>query len=133
MINLHLITSKQIYSYRKLNLPLTNSIYLLFLPLEMQRKLKQAKVYHSLFHFVWKETTHKPLKVAAPKTLFSSVYIIDKTCLNECFFITCVNRKAILFIKVYCLLVSTTMLMLSLKPVFWKKSVFYIMLLNFPK
>ena len=50
-------------------LPLTNSIYLFFLPLEMQRKLKQTKVYHTFFNFVWKETTHKPLiKIATPKS-----------------------------------------------------------------
>ena len=69
-----LITSKQIHSYRKLNLPLTNSIYLVFLPLEIQRKLKETKVYHSFFSHC--------LKIAAPKTLFSSVYVIGKTCFD---------------------------------------------------
>ena len=48
-INLHFIKSKQIYTSRKLNLPLTNNIYLVFLPLEMQRKLKQTKVTTRLF------------------------------------------------------------------------------------
>ena len=33
--NLHFITSNQIYTYRKLSFPLTNSTYLVFLPLEM--------------------------------------------------------------------------------------------------
>ena len=51
-INLHFIPSNKIYTYRKLNLSLTNSIYLVFLPLEMQRKLTQTKVYHTFFHFV---------------------------------------------------------------------------------
>ena len=60
-------------------------MYLVFLPLEMQRKLKQTKVYHTFYHFVSKYTTHKPLKVAAPKTLFSSVYVSGKTCFDECF------------------------------------------------
>ena len=55
MKNLHFITSTQIYSYRKLNLPLTNSICLVFLTLEMQRELKQTKVYNIFFLFVWKE------------------------------------------------------------------------------
>ena len=30
--------------------------------------------------------THKPLKVAAGKTLFSSVYVIGTSCFNEMFF-----------------------------------------------
>ena len=36
--NLHFVTSSQISIYRKLNLLLISNIYLLFLPLEMQRK-----------------------------------------------------------------------------------------------
>ena len=69
--------------YRKLNLPLTTSIYFVFLPLEMQERLEQTKVYHAYFCFVWKETIHKPLKVATAKTLFSSVYVIATTCFDE--------------------------------------------------
>ena len=42
----------------------------------MQERLKHTKGYHTFFYFVCKETTHKPLKVAAIKTLFSSVYVI---------------------------------------------------------
>ena len=35
---------------------------------EMQRiRLTQTKVYYKLVHYVWKETSHKPLKVAAAK------------------------------------------------------------------
>ena len=51
----------------------------------MQRKLKQTKVYHKFFDFVRNETTHKPLKVAAPKTLFPIVYVIGKTYFDEYF------------------------------------------------
>ena len=71
--------------YRKLNLPLTSSICLVFLPLEMQRKLKQTKVYRTFCYFVRKETTHKSLKVVPAKTLFSSVYVIGTTSFDECF------------------------------------------------
>ena len=39
-INLHFVTSNQIPTYRKTNLPLTSSICLVFLPLEMQGRLK---------------------------------------------------------------------------------------------
>ena len=45
----------------------------------MQKRLKQTNIYHMFFYFVCKEMTHKPLKVAAAKTLFSSVYIIGTT------------------------------------------------------
>ena len=83
-INLHFVTSNQIPAYRKLNLPLTSSIYFVFL--EMQKTLQQIKVYHAFSYFVWKETKHKPLKVAGAKTLFSSVvYVIGTTCFDEWF------------------------------------------------
>ena len=84
-INLHFVTSNQISTYRKLNLPHTSIIYFAFLPLEMQKWLEQTKIYHTFSYFVWKETTHKPLQVPAAKTLFSSVYVIGTTCFDECF------------------------------------------------
>ena len=43
-INLNFATSNQISTYKKLNLPLTSSNYFVFLPLEMQIRLEQAKV-----------------------------------------------------------------------------------------
>ena len=79
-INLHFVTSNQISVSRKLNLTVRSSICVVVLPLEMQRGLKQTKVHHTFFYAVWKETTHKPLKVAAAKTLFSSAYAIGTTC-----------------------------------------------------
>ena len=48
-INLHLVKSDLIPTYSKLNLPLTSSIYLVFLPLEIQKRLEQTKVYHTFF------------------------------------------------------------------------------------
>ena len=53
-INLPLLTSNQISIYRKLNLSSTHSIYLVFKPLEMQKRLKQTKVYYKLF-LLWME------------------------------------------------------------------------------
>ena len=84
-INLHFVASNQIFTYRKLNLPLTSSIYFVFLPLHMQKRLKQTKVYYTLFHFVWKEMSHKTFKVAAVITLSSGVYIIGATWFNKGF------------------------------------------------
>ena len=78
-------TTLTISTYGKLNLPLTSSIYFVFLPLEMQKRLKHTKVYHALCYFAWKETIHKPLKVAPAKILFSSVCLIGTTCFDECF------------------------------------------------
>ena len=45
--------------------------------LEMQRKLIKSKVYNKLFYSVWREGSHKPLKTAAVKKSFPSVYIIN--------------------------------------------------------
>ena len=84
-INLHFVTSNHISAYRKLNFPLTSSIYFVFLPLEMQKGLKQTKIYRAFSYFVWKETIHKPLQVPDTRTLFSSVYVIGTTCSDKCF------------------------------------------------
>ena len=81
--NLQSVTSNQKSTCWKLNLPLIIIIYLIALLLEMQRKFKQTKV--QVFYFVWKETTHKSLKLAAWKSLFSGVYIIGKTCFDKYF------------------------------------------------
>ena len=87
-INLHFVISNQIPAYRKSNLPLKSDSYSA-LPLDMQGRLKQIKVYHAysriIFYFVWKETMHKPLKVPAAKALFSSVYVIGTTSFGERF------------------------------------------------
>ena len=60
-------------------------MYLLAFFLEMQRRLEQTKQYYRLCYFVWKETSHKPIKVATAKMSFPSEYIIDTTYFNECF------------------------------------------------
>ena len=85
IISLHFVTSNQISTYRELNSSLTSSIYFVFLPLEMQKRLEQTKVYHTFSYFVWKETSHKPLKVAAAITIFSGVYVICTIFFDECF------------------------------------------------
>ena len=48
--SLHFVKSNQKCTYRKLNLSLTRSIYLVFLPLEMQRNLNRPK-YTTRFYF----------------------------------------------------------------------------------
>ena len=97
-INLQVITSNQIFTYRKLNFPLTNQ-----------------STPHVLF------ATHKPLKVAAAKALLFRGVWHWYNLLRWMFFIP------LLFIKVYHFSeeILIAMLLLSLKPVFWKRSVFY--------
>ena len=46
----------------------------------MQRKLIQTKVHYKFLYSVAKETTHKPSKVAAAKSVSSGVYVINTTC-----------------------------------------------------
>ena len=114
-IHLCFFTSKKISTNRKLNLPLTNSIYsihLVFVPLEMQRRLKETKIYHTFFLLC--------LRGKDPENIgFSSVYVIGTTCFSECFFFF-LNWKILLVIKVYRFseIFLTARFVFSMKPVF---------------
>ena len=66
--NLHLITSNQVNSHRKLNLPDTNSISLVFAPLEMQGKIKI--VYHTFFLLCLKRNDPQTFKSSSSKNNF---------------------------------------------------------------
>ena len=88
-------------TYGKVNFPPINSIYLIFSYLEMQRRLIQTKAYYKLSYSVWKEVSHKSLKVAAAKKSSPSVYTIDTTWFNEFFFIPSDNWKTLFFIQIY--------------------------------
>ena len=48
-INLHFVTPNQISAYKKLNLSLINSVYLIFFTLDMQRRVVQINVYYTIF------------------------------------------------------------------------------------
>ena len=128
-INLHFAKANQISTYRKLNLSLTSSIYFVFLPLEMQKRLEQTKVkvYHSFSYLVCKETTNKLLKAVALKNLFSSVYVIGTTYFDECFLFYVITGRHYFpwkFIVTLRLLKRHVAAFFSLL-VFWKKSIFY--------
>ena len=133
-IHLHFVISNQISTYRKLNLPLRSSIYFAFLPLEMQERLKQT-VCDAFSYFSWKGTTHKPLKVAVffPKAarLVPIIYFPKSILLAQLDSMNVFHSmwlpKCLLFVKVHCYWDTSlsAMLLLSLKPVFLKKSVFY--------
>ena len=126
-INLHFVTSNQISAYRKLNLPLTSSIYLAFLNPERQRKLKQTKVYHAFFLLCRKRNNPQTFQNDTCKNPFLQCVCYWYNFLQRMFFILCDSWKILLFIKVYrdSETVFTIMLLLSLKPLFWKKLAFY--------
>ena len=51
----------------------------------------------NVFYFVWKETSHKPLKVATAETFFPSVYTIGTACFHECFLFHVITERHILY------------------------------------
>ena len=119
-ITLHFGTANQIPTYRKPILSLTSRIYLVSLPLEIQGILKQTKVYHTLFYFFWKETKNR-------KNLFLQ-YVCYWDNLFRLMFVILCDSKALLFIIVYRyseIILTAMMLLLSLNPEIWRKSVFY--------
>ena len=71
-IHLHFITSNQISAYKKLNLPLSSSIFCLLI----SGNAKQTQTDQSMPHVFLQETTQKPLKVTSAKSIFSSVYML---------------------------------------------------------
>ena len=93
------------------------------LALFISRNVKKTRTNQSILHFfcsLGKERTHKPSKVAAAKTFFSSVYVIDTTCFDECFFFHVITRRHYFLYKFSVTLRAfpTAMLLRSLKQVF---------------
>ena len=93
----------------------------------MQERIQLTKAYHALSYFVWKEATHKRLKAAPAKTIPTGVYVIGTTYFDVCFLFHGITGRRNFSEKINATLSIfwTLMLLLSLKPVFWKKSVFY--------
>ena len=115
-------------SYGKLNVLPIKSIYLVFSSRKRQIRLIQIKVYYKLFYSVWKETSHKPLKVTTAKITFPNMYIIDRTCFNLRFLFHVITGRHY-FLRKF----SSTqrfgaiaMLLRSLTQVFWSRSAFYV-------
>ena len=97
--------------------------------LEIQKRLKKTKVYHAFSYFPWKETTHKPLNMAAAKTFVSNVYVIGPNCFNECllFYVITGRHYHSWKFNVTLRLFLSAMVLLSLKQVFEKGLVFYVL------
>ena len=70
IINLHSVTSNQISTYRKLNLPLTSSIYFDFLPLEMQKKTRTDKIIPQICLLCLKRNDPQTFKSGSCKNSF---------------------------------------------------------------
>ena len=125
IINLHSVTLNQISIYRKLNLPLISGIYFIFLPLEMQKKTQTDWSIPCVFLLCLKRNDPQTFKCQLQKSFPPVCMLLLKLALM--FFILCDNWKTLLFMKVcrYSEIFLSAMLLLSLKPVFWKKSVFH--------
>ena len=115
-------------TYGKLNVLPIKSIYLVFSSRKRQIRLIQIKVYYKLFYSVWKETSHKPLKVTTAKITFPNMYIIDRTCFDLRFLFHVITGRHYFSRKF-----SSTqrfgaiaMLLRSLTQVFWSRSAFYV-------
>ena len=65
----------------------------------MQIRLIQTKVYYKHCYIVSNEASHKPLKVAAAKKSFPSMFIIDTTSLNVCYPQAWCNRHVAAFFE----------------------------------
>ena len=115
-------------TYGKLNVLPIKSIYLVFSSRKRQIRLIQIKVYYKRFYSVWKETSHKPLKVTTAKITFPNMYIIDRTCFDLRFLFHVITGRHYFSRKF-----SSTqrfgaiaMLLRSLTQVFWSRSAFYV-------
>ena len=102
------------------------------------RKAKKTRTDQSIlqaFYSVWKETSHKHLKLAAAKKSFPSVYIINKTCFGECFLVHdfLVHNWKTLFLNKFSVTQrfgAIAMFLNALQQVLWKRSAFYVCYLH---
>ena len=129
VINLHSVTSNQISTYRKLNLPLTSSIYFVFWPLEMQKKTRTDQSIPRVLLLCLKRNNPQTFKSGSCENFILQCVCYCYNLFRWMFFILCDNWKTLLFMKVchYSETFLSAMLLLSLKSVFWKKSAFYVL------
>ena len=104
IINLHFVASNQIFTYRKLNLSLTSSIYFVFLPLEMQKTLineqwTDKSILH-VFLLCIKRNDQQTFKCSSYKNLFFQHVCYCYNLLRLIFFILRDKCKTLLFMKV---------------------------------
>ena len=128
---MHFFTSNQISTYRKLNLILINNIYVVFFPLEMQRRPYRQKY---TTHFLQKKNKTKnktKQKSQTFKNRSCEKLFLQSVCywykLLRYFLFYVITGRILFFLKVHLCseLFLTAMLLLSLKKVALKKSVIY--------
>ena len=73
----HFATPNKLFTYRKINLLLTNSIYLFFFSLKNQRRLAQSKVHYKFFSL--KKNDSQTFKRSNAKSVYCSVHVIGTT------------------------------------------------------
>ena len=104
IINLHFVASNQIFTYRKLNLSITSSIYFVFLPLEMQKTLINEqwtdKSIPHVFLLCIKRSDQQTFKCSSYKNLFFQHVCYCYNLLRLIFFILRDKCKTLLFMKV---------------------------------
>ena len=104
IINLHFVASNQIFTYRKLNLSLTSSIYFVFLPLEMQKTLINEqwtdKSIPHVFLLCIKRNDQQTFKCSSYKNLFFQHVCYCYNLLRLIFFILRDKCKTLFFMKV---------------------------------
>ena len=104
IINLHFVASNQIFTYRKLNLSLTSSIYFVFLPLEMQKTMINEqwtdKSIPHVFLLCIKRNDQQTFKCSSYKNLFFQHVCYCYNLLRLIFFILRDKCKTLLFMKV---------------------------------
>ena len=104
IINLHFVASNQIFTYRKLNLSLTSSIYFVFLPLEMQKTLINEqwtdKSIPHVFLLCIKRSDQQTFKCSSYKNLFFQHVCYCYNLLRLIFFILRDKCKTLFFMKV---------------------------------
>ena len=96
-INLHFVTSNQIFTDRKLNLPFTSSIYVGFWPLEMLKWLKQIKNIPCFFLLCLKRNNPQTFTSASWKNPFLQCVCYWYNLLWWMFFIVCDKLEDITF------------------------------------
>ena len=100
-INLHSVTSNQISTYRKLNLPLTSSIYFVLLPLEIQKKTRTDQSIPRICLLCLKRNDPQTFKSGSCKNSFLQCVCYCYNLLRWMFFVLCDNWKTLLFMKVW--------------------------------
>ena len=118
--NVHSVTSNQISTFRKLNLCLTSSIYLVFLPLEMLKKARTDQNIPRVFLLFLKRNDPQTFKSGSCKNPFLQCVCYCYNLFRRMFFILCDNLNTLLFMKVcrYSEIFLSAMLLLSLKTEF---------------